>query len=1196
MESEINPWDIRPKTQDRATKRTAPLQVQLAKKLKLNFSKECLPQEKSPSKTTLSTNPSIDLEEKENVVNNLESSCFTYSAKRCLSTHSNTKPILKKVNSILPHQSSEVPIISTNLTNLTTPFEADTSIKANSVISDNKAGAFHEYVNYRSATRSHIPKPIPTKCGSLLSRPLVDGTSILDSDEFVTPINTAHGDSSNVTEVTSISKDLEIPSANSTTAADTNQTVPTDITVDTTFKKRTSNSMKSSRVNLPTHNYVKINLKKKQFCKKGSSKQRALKRQVYLSKLKKKFKNNSYQKKNTCYTCGATGHWSNKCPMTIMQSKTSTTANHSQYSQKYDVACKILNLNELDVRFCQPQLEDVFPADFLSNSSSSEISNPSVSIDELSRSIKSCLKQLGFDSFRAGQELVILRTLLGVSTLSVMPTASGKSLCYQIPAMIYQQLYKTVALVISPLISLMQDQVVQHMSGVQGAYLNSSLSADRKREILEEAQKGKYSFLMLSPEAIVESDWLLQSGRLPPISFVCIDEAHCLADWSNHFRPSYLRVCNLLRRYMKVKCFLGLSATCTPNVIKNICNNLGIINPIRLIGDQIDQSTLYQSGYVQPVITPLPSHLTISASMDARKDEALLKLLTNKPFSQLTGGVLIYCATREQTERLASFIRTALQDVVDKIGRKRMSWTTAAYHASQTTNERSRIQKKFMNGQIRVLIATCAFGMGLNKSDLQAVIHYSLTKSFENYIQEIGRVGRKQQSSYCHAFLPSSLMDDPSEANDIRRHIFVNHIDLVLLKRLLSLVFKDFRCVCRQTDDGSQTNDHTSSFSSASSSCQGHVHTVDLQAISEQVDIKPESLITILAYMELEPNNPIISILHSGYTIATVDCYGSQNEMAYASQRCLAIAGSLSLWRRNEQLQQKSKSCDDNTSCPRQLEINLPQLFNRWGWKPNVVKKELKNLEWDTTTSNDNDNNNNSITGQLNKTYRTGVSVNFSQWNLWLWIHGREVPITNERLDACLMYLNNRLQQTEKTALQSIEQLTLTLGTVVQPSIEDVYPIENINNNINVDILFKDKSKPVLEESDLNENCKQRSLVVHELIKSHFSDTEPILSEEMLVMLKNCQSQYHWPPEITDSQVAQVQSTVRDFLRVHESSLNTTITGRVLANIFHGISTPQFPATTWSRCHRFWKAHMNIDWPSIKRIATQELLIHYTWT
>lgn len=111
----------------------------------------------------------------------------------------------------------------------------------------------------------------------------------------------------------------------------------------------------------------------------------------------------------------------------------------------------------------------------------------------------------------------------------------------------------------------------------------------------------------------------------------------------------------------------GLSATCTPDVITNICNNLGIHNPTRFVGDTINETTLHQPGYVQPVLTPLPSHLTISASMDDKKDEALLKLLTRKPFNQLTGGILIYCATREETEHLASYIRTALQDKVDQV-------------------------------------------------------------------------------------------------------------------------------------------------------------------------------------------------------------------------------------------------------------------------------------------------------------------------------------------------------------------------------------------------------------------------------------------------------------------------------------------------------------------------------------------------
>uniref|UniRef100_A0A183B1J4 DNA 3'-5' helicase n=1 Tax=Echinostoma caproni TaxID=27848 RepID=A0A183B1J4_9TREM len=223
---------------------------------------------------------------------------------------------------------------------------------------------------------------------------------------------------------------------------------------------------------------------------------------------------------------------------------------------------------------------------------------------------------------------------------------------------------------------------------------------------------------------------------LPRISFVCVDEAHCLADWSHHFRPSYLRVCRILRDTLGVSCFLGLSATCTPSTISNVCKNLGMPDGVpRLIGDRINEDTLFQPGYVQPTLSPIPPNLTITASTDVDREEALLGLLTRPPFCELTGGILVYCATRDQTERLASFVRTSLQSVVNQVGRRRMEWTTAAYHAGQTSTERARIQKRFMTGRLRVLFATTAFGMGVNKPDLQAVIHYSLTRSFENYIQ-----------------------------------------------------------------------------------------------------------------------------------------------------------------------------------------------------------------------------------------------------------------------------------------------------------------------------------------------------------------------------------------------------------------------------------------------------------------------------
>ncbi|CAH8493890.1 unnamed protein product [Schistosoma turkestanicum] len=1143
MEEECcdNPWDLRPKTESSTSECAVPLQLHVANKLKQKLSEQFLSR-KNTSNINNSRTVILKKIGKENDTNKLQSNQVFHTTEQSLLAQSKQNHTLKDVDNFLP----DLPKLQT----LNVPYQ-----NGHSQYNTPKNESFCQPVASPPVIHSQVTKPKFIKCGSLLNHCLTN--EVNSSNLLPNPLVMNHVP----TNTNKTINNLENPDVQFTdNLCDIDvKHIPKHQT-DDKLDMPVSNHVRPNRSCLPVHNYVKLNLKKKQFCRKGSSRQQTLRRKVYFNKLKKKL-NKTYNNKNACFICGVSGHWANKCPQTIMKSQ-APIENNSLGWQQSDNPCKIISLSELDSRYFPANISDVLPVELISNSP-----KQSFSIDELSVRVKYCLKELGFESFRPGQELVILRTLLGISTLAVMPTAFGKSLCYQIPAVIYQQVYKTVALVISPLISLMEDQVIQTISGLNGTFLNSSQSIDRKKEILEEAHRGKYSFLMLSPEAIVDSEWLLQSGRLPPISFVCIDEAHCLADWSNHFRPSYLRVCNLLRKYMGVNCFLGLSATCTPNVITNICNNLGLHNPTRFVGDIINETTLYQSGYVQPVLTPLPSHLTITASMDVKKDEALLKLLTRKPFNQLTGGILVYCTTREQAEQLASFIRTALQDQVDQIGRKRMNWTTAAYHAGQTTSERSRIQKKFMNGKIRVLIATCAFGMGLNKADLQAVIHFSLTKSFENYVQEIGRVGRKQQASYCHAFLPSSLMNDPYEENHIRRHIFANHIDIVLLKRLLGLIFKDFQCTCRQPIIVEINKEEDPLV------CQGHVHAIDLQMISEQIDIKPESLATILAYLELEPGNPIISLLHSGYATATVSCYGGQPELAYASQRCLAVAGALSLWK-NEQ----TKDSQTKNEYPRQLQLNLPQLFNRWGWKPNVVKQELKKLEWDYSTSN-----NLSNASNHKGHHRTGISIDFSHWSSWLWIHGSEVPITDERLDNCLTYLNNRLQQSEQTALLSIEQLTQALGTVAQPCFQNLYPTET-NNDLET------------PKTDCEKNCKQGSSIVHELIKSHFSGIKSTLQNDKSTIIDDCQNRYRWPSAVTDTQIVQVQSTVRNFLNIYEHSLDRKITGRTLANIFHGISTPHFPATTWSHCRRFWKAHLDIDWPTIKKIATQELLNHFSCT
>ncbi|KAF8564889.1 hypothetical protein P879_08715 [Paragonimus westermani] len=907
------------------------------------------------------------------------------------------------------------------------------------------------------------------------------------------------------------------------------------------FISRPQKTFRTPRI--PTQNYLKLNLKKKCFSRKGAIRQRRLQRKVRFEKFKRKFMTAKARQHGTsCFRCGESGHWANKCPLTIMEPKpkieTHTTDAHA--SKLSSVSWRIHEPQELDKLYSTAQFDDLSNAAITLNTAQSL---KGFSVDAIREMISETLKCFGFQEYRVGQELIFLRILLGVSTLAVLPTAAGKSLCYQLPAALYQKLCGTTALVVSPLISLMQDQILKKFNTVEGAFLNSSQSMAVKEEILQNARNGQYAFLMVSPEALVESDWLLQPGRLPPLSFVCIDEAHCLADWSHHFRPSYLRVCKLLRDCLHVNCLLGLSATCTPSTIVNVCCNLGIQDAIRLTGETIDQQTLTQPAYVQPILTPIPDNLCITASMDNARDEALLSLLTRPPFSQLTGGILIYCATRDQTERLASFIRTALQEVVDQVGRRRLNWTTAAYHAGQTPIERARVQKRFMAGRVRVLVATSAFGMGLNKPDLQAVIHYSLTKSFENYVQEIGRVGRCQQASYCHAFLPPALITDPREANELRRYVFANHIDLVMLKRLLQLLFGGLKCFCRTAGQ-----------------CSGHLHAIDAVTIGEALDIKTESLATLLAYMELDPTGPLISMLQPGYASVTVDCYGGPAELAYASQRCLAVAAVLGL--------ERERKDERAVFSSRQLTINLVELCNRWGWRPNTVRQELRGLEWDS--------NRNTSAGSSADTqcvpYRTGINISFSSWSWWFWVHGPELPLSSERLDRCLQYLHNRLHSVETAGLDSLDRLTQALASVAETEVNKVYPA----------VPSKEK-----ELDDCARRRKERSDSAHALVKAHF-----MKAIEDLNRSEEDATGFHWPPPVSDNQVAAVQSTIREFLRIHGPSQGKRVTGRTLANLLHGIPTPQFPSSTWSRVGRFWRAHLDVDWPRIKQIATHELLQH----
>ncbi|RFU66055.1 DNA helicase RecQ [Peribacillus glennii] len=321
------------------------------------------------------------------------------------------------------------------------------------------------------------------------------------------------------------------------------------------------------------------------------------------------------------------------------------------------------------------------------------------------------LKQyFGYDSFRSGQEAIIQSVLNGTNTAGIMPTGGGKSLCYQIPALIFP----AVTLVISPLISLMKDQVDTLLqNGIPAAFLNSSLSAQEADKRMGDAKKGAYKLLYIAPERL-ENRFFLESLKELDISLVAIDEAHCISQWGHDFRPSYLKIQALVDRLPSKPVILGLTATATTAVQHDICRSLGIS------GDDV-----VSTGFSR-------DNLFFSVVKGTNKSTYLKNYLAR---NNNESGI-IYAATRKEVDSLY----TLLTKKGIKAGR---------YHAGMNETDRSMQQDAFLQDDLAVMVATNAFGMGIDKSNVRFVIHYQTPKNMESYYQEAGRAGRDGLQSEC---------------------------------------------------------------------------------------------------------------------------------------------------------------------------------------------------------------------------------------------------------------------------------------------------------------------------------------------------------------------------------------------------------------------------------------------------------------
>lgn len=316
----------------------------------------------------------------------------------------------------------------------------------------------------------------------------------------------------------------------------------------------------------------------------------------------------------------------------------------------------------------------------------------------------------GHDAFRDGQEPLVDALLGGRDVFGIMPTGGGKSLCYQVPAL----MLPGVTLVISPLISLMKDQVMAlRDAGVAAAFLNSALSYEEMQRVCRRMETGTYKIVYVAPERLTTEEFVTRAQRMD-ISLVAVDEAHCISQWGQDFRPSYLKIADFLQTLPRRPLLGAFTATATARVQEDIVRVLGLRNPLRIVTG-FDRPNLYFE--VQKLQDRMAALIRL---IEARRDKS---------------GI-VYCATRANVER-----------VCEQLNRRGIAATR--YHAGLSAEERQQNQDDFQYDRKTVMVATNAFGMGIDKSNVGFVLHYNMPKSLEAYYQEAGRAGRDGEPADC---------------------------------------------------------------------------------------------------------------------------------------------------------------------------------------------------------------------------------------------------------------------------------------------------------------------------------------------------------------------------------------------------------------------------------------------------------------